>query len=241
MNTIRIDKQQARLIAHRGVSGLETENTNAAFVAAGNRSYFGIETDVHVTADGEFVVIHDDSTGRVANDDLSVEGSTLKTLQEVILKDKDGSTTRGDLRIPTLEEYIRICKAYGKTPVLELKNAFTEADIVRLCERMKALDYFEEVVFISFVYENLLTIKTLFPTHTVQFLTVQRADMDWLIGELAAHGMDIDVHWPVVTPAFMARCREVGVKVNCWTVDDPAVAEKLIELGVDFITSNILE
>lgn len=53
------------MIAHRGVSGIECENTAAAFVTAGNRSYFGIETDVHRTADGQYIIIHDDDTKRV--------------------------------------------------------------------------------------------------------------------------------------------------------------------------------
>lgn len=51
MNTISIQHGGAQMIAHRGVCGIECENTAAAFVAAGNRSYFGIETDVHRTAD----------------------------------------------------------------------------------------------------------------------------------------------------------------------------------------------
>ena len=46
MNTVKFNKQSVKMVAHRGVSGLERENTCAAFVAAGNRSYFGIETDV---------------------------------------------------------------------------------------------------------------------------------------------------------------------------------------------------
>ena len=43
MNTIKIDSKQAKMVAHRGLSGIERENTNPAFVAAGNRSYFGID------------------------------------------------------------------------------------------------------------------------------------------------------------------------------------------------------
>ena len=54
-----------RMIAHRGVCGLERENTCAAFVAAGNRSYYGVETDVHRTADGKFIIIHDDNISRL--------------------------------------------------------------------------------------------------------------------------------------------------------------------------------
>ena len=63
MNTCKLETLKPRMIAHRGVSGLERENTCAAFVAAGNRGYFGIETDVHLTADGQYVIIHDDTTG----------------------------------------------------------------------------------------------------------------------------------------------------------------------------------
>ena len=70
MNTIKFDKKDTLIIAHRGLSGIEKENTNAAFVAAGNRSYYGIETDVHKTLDGRYVVFHDDTTGRVAIDDM---------------------------------------------------------------------------------------------------------------------------------------------------------------------------
>ena len=56
MNTIKVDSGNTLMIAHRGLSGIELENTCSAFVAAGNRSYFGIETDVHVTADGQYII-----------------------------------------------------------------------------------------------------------------------------------------------------------------------------------------
>ena len=51
MNTIKYSKLGSQTIAHRGLSEIEFENTIAAFIAAGNRSYFGIETDVHIAAD----------------------------------------------------------------------------------------------------------------------------------------------------------------------------------------------
>ena len=70
MDTIKINKNSTLLVAHRGLSGIETENTNAAFVAAGNRSYYGIETDIHRTTDGRFVVCHDDNLLRVADVDI---------------------------------------------------------------------------------------------------------------------------------------------------------------------------
>ena len=88
MNTIKIENKKCKIIAHRGLSGLECENTNAAFVAAGNRSYFGIETDVHVTKDGKYIIIHDNSTKRVSDKEFDVEKSRYKKLKKVRLYDK---------------------------------------------------------------------------------------------------------------------------------------------------------
>ena len=74
MDTIKLNKN-VKMIAHRGLSGLERENTYPAFVAAGNRSYYGVETDVHVTKDKKFVIIHDETTARVSQNavDINVE------------------------------------------------------------------------------------------------------------------------------------------------------------------------
>ena len=129
MTTKRINRGNTRMIAHRGVSGLEKENTNAAFVAAGNRSYWGVETDVHVTADGEVIVIHDDDTLRVTGEMRVVEETDFATLRAMPLLDRDGVSTRVDLRMPSLEEYLRICKKYDKTCVLELKRRMTPLQI----------------------------------------------------------------------------------------------------------------
>ena len=108
MDTIKIRAGSCKMVAHRGVSGLEKENTMAAFVAAGNRSYYGIETDIHRTLDGHYVAIHDADTGRVARQKLNVGQSTLAELRAICLNDIADGEPRGDLRIPTLQEYARV-------------------------------------------------------------------------------------------------------------------------------------
>ena len=55
MDTIKIENKAVKMVAHRGLSGIEKENTCSAFVAACNRAtYFAVETDVHRTVDGQF-------------------------------------------------------------------------------------------------------------------------------------------------------------------------------------------
>ena len=133
MDTIKIDNKNVKMVAHRGLSGIEKENTCSAFVAACNRAtYFAVETDVHRTVDGQFVIFHDDNTARVGIDHLVIEESTFDTLRKLQLTDIDGKRGRIDLTIPTLMEYIEICKKYGKHCVLELKNEFKASDVYKI-------------------------------------------------------------------------------------------------------------
>ncbi len=239
MNTIKIDKKQCLLVAHRGCSGLEKENTNAAFVAAGNRSYWGIETDIHQTLDGKYVLFHDDTTKRVAIDDMIVEQTTFDTLRSLILVDKDGKRGRSDLRMPTLQEYIGICKKYEKIAVLELKNAFEKERIYEICDQIAEMDYLDQTVFISFCYDNMVAIREKYPTQGAQFLTSKYTED--LIDKLKAYNLDLDIKYTALDKEKIEALHAAGVKVNCWTVDDPAAAADLIDWGIDYITSNILE
>ena len=239
MNTIKFKNVSTKIVAHRGLSGIETENTNAAFVAAGNRSYYGIETDIHRTADGRFAVCHDDDLKRIAGVDIHVESTSLSELQSIVLFDKDGTKNREDLRISVLENYISICKKYGKHCVLELKSDFTDEEILKIIDIIKGFDYLENVTFISFVYSNMIKIRNFLPTQSVQFL-FSKFD-DEIIARLIAARIDVDVQYKALTKEIVDLLHANGLKINCWTVDDPNAAEMLSAWGVDYITSNILE
>ena len=239
MNTIKFDKKNTLIVAHRGLSGIEKENTNAAFVAAGNRSYYGIETDVHKTLDGRYVVFHDDTTGRVAIDNMEVEKTTFDCLRSLLLTDIDGKKGRSDIRIPTLQEYISICKKYEKIAVLELKNAFTEDEVYEIAEIIKDMDYLDNVIFISFCLENLVFLRKKYPSQPAQFLIDNFEP--WLIDTLKEHSLDLDIKYTSLDEANMKQLHDTGIKVNCWTCDDPKAGEMLAEWGIEFITSNILE
>lgn len=239
MDSVKINSLNTLMIAHRGLSGIETENTNAAFIAAGNRSYFGIETDVHKTSDGMFVVIHDDVTGRVADRDVSVEGSTYEELRSIGIKSPDGTFGRADMLIPSLREYISTCKRYEKTAVLELKNEFTSEEIKAICDEISEEAYLENVIFISFCFDNLVRLREFYPEQPVQFLIDDYNDD--LPELLAERKFDLDIEYKALTKERIDALHAKGVKINCWTCNDKEAGEKLCEYGIDYITSNILE
>lgn len=239
MDTLKLNKGETLMVAHRGLSGIEKENTLPAFVAAGNRSFYGIETDVHRTADGQFVVIHDDSTKRVAGVDFVIEETDFDTLRSIQLIDRDGTENRIDLKIPTLREYIRTCKRYEKKSVLELKNEFSFEDVERVVDIIKKEGYIENVIFISFCFENLVRIRKILPGHEVQFLFEEYTEET--IERVKEHGFGIDILYTSLNKERIEECHSKGIKVNCWICDDLKAAEDFVEWGIDFITTDIIE
>ena len=241
-DSIKFNKRSVKMVAHRGLSAVERENTCPAFVAAANRSYFGIETDVHKTSDGVFVVVHDDTLTRVSNKacDINVEKSSFGEIRDIVLPDLDGSMIRRDIRVPLLSEYISICKKYEKVCVLELKNEFVREDIERMVGIIRNLEYLDSMIFISFVYENCVILRDILPEAKIQFLTGAKVDGD-LIAKLKAHRLDLDIAFKSLDKKAVDLLHSEGIEVNCWTVDLVPDGEALAEMGVDYITSDILE
>ena len=239
MDTIKFNKRNVAVVAHRGLSGIERENTCAAFIAAGNRSYYGIETDIRRTADGHIVVNHDRGLARVSGVEMTVENTDLAVLQKVVLYDDEGGHDRADLRPCTLENYISICKKYDKHCVLELKSDFTDVEMEKIVNTFKSYDYLRNVTFIAFGYENLLKLRKIEPTQSAQFLFNEFTDE--IIERVKRDGIDVDVYYKSLTKKILDELHEAGITVNCWTVDKKADAERLALWGVDQITTNILE
>ena len=241
MDTLHLPAPKPRMIAHRGLSGIEMENTCSAFVAAGNRSYFGIETDVHVTADGGFIIIHDDSTKRVAIDELRVEESTFETLRSLRLCDKDGKRGRKDLMLPSLREYTQICKKYEKVSVLELKNPMQPEQIDGIIEAVREEGWLEKTIFISFALSNMIHVRKALPNQKAQYLISGQHDWQEILDTLRQYDLDLDIDHRILTEQMVKDVHQLGKELNVWTVNQLQDAQRLAQWGVDYITTNIIE
>lgn len=131
-----------RSINHRGYTATAPENTLPAFTESKYHGYWGAETDVRFTSDGVAVLLHDDSINRTArNADGSEIASTIKiadiTYEEAQTYDFGvwKSSTYANTKIPTFEQFVRLCRKLGLHPYIELKVGTQEqieglADIV---------------------------------------------------------------------------------------------------------------
>lgn len=232
-------KGHTRIVAHRGASGMERENTLPAFVAAGNRSYFGEECDVHVTKDGKYIIYHDNDTARLCDKAVVPEETDFEELRSLKMKETDSEQFSETLKIPTLEEYLTVVRRYGKVAVIELKNPMQEkniAEIVKICADIYSLG---KIVFISFDWNNMLVLRKLLPEQPLQYLVCDWSDT--LVQRLTEQKIDLDIQWSQLSAERVKLLHENGIKVNCWTCDELDKAEMLAKWGVDFITSNMIE
>ena len=128
MDTIKLQKNNTLMVAHRGLSGLERENSIKAFIAAVNRSYYATECDIHLTKDKVFVICHDDHTRRVSNYDVIIKDVTFEELTKVRLNKFNSQEEDRYLYLPTLQEYLDLHKKYQKKCVIEVKCPLSDEE-----------------------------------------------------------------------------------------------------------------
>ncbi len=141
--------------------------------------------------------------------------------------------------IPTLKEYITICKKYGKKSILEIKNLITEEGIKNIVKEIDELGCLDNVVFISFQLGNLIKLRELLPNQPLQYLLVEYTDEAG--ADMDKYNLDLDILYVKLTKEIVDLMHSKNHLVNCWTCDDKSAAERLAGWGVDFITSNIIE
>ena len=236
-------------ISHRGESADAPENTMAAFRLAWERGTDGIECDVHRTADGEVVVIHDGDTGRVAGTKLPVARSSAEELRKLDVGSFRGRQFAGE-RLPLFSELLTAMPGKGLV-YIELKDrepGLAEAVAALVRRHGKGP---EQVRFISFHADAVRAMKELLPEYRAYFLAGLswdaekkrlKQDLDEMVKtakEAKADGVDLSfgIFWD---EALVKKFRDAGLEVHCWTVDDPVLAEHARKLGVDSITSSRL-
>lgn len=242
-DTIKLEnKKDTLMIAHRGLFVKEWGNSIPAFEDAAKRTHVGIECDIHVTKDKQFIVTHDDNIVRITGVSMVVEDHTLEEIRAIPHKPLYADTHYGDaypLRIPTLDEYLDICMSGDKICVIELKNRFEIEDTKRVIDKLKEANYLDKVIFISFDLQNCIDIRALLPDQPVQFLT-EHYGRD-ILEILDKYCFDLDVYHKSLAPTDIKEVHEHGHKVNAWTVDSPLHAQYLIDFDIDYITTNYLE
>lgn len=137
-------------VGHRGIPSKAPENTIEGAIYAFEHGADCIEIDVYLTRDGEIAVMHDGTTGRTCNKDLSVEGSTWAQLSELYVnKGYENNATYKNCRIPRLKDYLETFKDTDCRLFIEIKTGKTEI-VKKIKEAVDAYGMYGQCSVITF-------------------------------------------------------------------------------------------
>ena len=235
--------------AHRGAAAERPENTLPSFRRALELGADALETDVHLTLDGQIVAAHDTDGLRVAGVARALRQSTLAEIQSwdagyAFVDAQGGRPFLGQgYRIPSLEELL-----------LELPDVRLNVDLKSeeplLVERFLTLvrqhGAEQRVVAASFFRSTLVRLRA--AGWRGESSLAQREFLSWWLvpawlrrGRPPGTRAQIPTHvgpWSLATRRTLAKLRGLGLRVDYWTVNDEGVARALVELGVDGIMTD---
>ena len=237
---------EIEIIAHRGESADAPENTLAAFHLAWERKLPGIELDTHLTTDGQMVVCHDGNTLRTTGVSLSVKESTLAELQALDAGSWKGTQWAGET-MPTLAAVLATIPPQTRC-FLEIKSGPESVPAVAAAVKDSGIAP-SQIAIITFYKDTLAEAKRLLPRNKAYFLSGFTKDADterWTpdaaslietARSLGADGLDLSYVGPI-DAEFVKTIHDAGLELYVWTIDEREPARRMVDAGVDGITSN---
>jgi glycerophosphoryl diester phosphodiesterase len=228
---------QPLFIAHRGASYLAPENTVAAANLAWKLGADAVEVDIYLTLDNRVMVIHDKDTKRTCTGKKNL---VIKDSPSLVLRDLDAGSWKGEKykgeKIPYLSEIIETVPP-GKKLVVEIKcGSEVLPHLKRSVEKSGKSD---QIVFISFGWNTILETKKEFPGNTCYWLSSNKSGLKRKMGKAATRGLEgVNLAHKIIDDKTMEWAKSFNLEVLAWTVDDPAEAKRLTDLGVSGITTN---
>ncbi len=237
--------------AHRGTPSELPENTLPSFRRALEHGATALETDVHMTSDGHIVLSHDPTGSRMANDPREIRRCTLDEVRRWDagwgFVDAHGARPFAGqgFEMPLLEDLLRACP---DVPVNVDAKQLAPDMVPTLVSLLRRLGAAERVRLASFSTRTLRRIRAVgYPGDTglgqsevAALRLAPRALLERLFSfrRIAAQ---MPTHVSLIrldTPGFIAKCHDLGARVDYWTIDDPVEARRLLALGADGIMTD---
>lgn len=241
--------QNTKIIAHRGASGYCPENTLAAVQEALNIGVDLIEIDIHLSKDGEVMVLHDISLDRTTNGKGDIEDYSFEELKALDAGSWFAEKYTGE-KIPSLKEVLELCKGICAVLIEVKKGKDYYRDIEKKAwEIVQELGMEDEVEFQSFYAHSLKEMEKLginapihkllvgvYPGFPIYIDHQLRFGNYFYKEEVELSGVNPNERF--VTKAFLNKIKADKLVTYVWTVNEENTMRKLIKSGVDGIITN---
>ena len=225
------------IFAHRGASGYAPENTLEAFRLAMDMGADGFELDVHMSRDGQLVVIHDDTVDRTTDGTGLVKELTLAELQA--LDACNGMEAYRGATIPTLGEVFDLVRDTKHIVNVEVKtDDWFYPGIEEACLALaKEKGMEDRVIYSSFNHHTLIKIRELKPDAKLGLLFGDIMFKPWEYAKQLPvdylHPMKMNIH----RPGFAEATYAAGYGINMWTINDRETMLLCLKHGAGIITN----
>ena len=225
------------IYGHRGASAYAPENTLEAFRLAMEQGADGFELDVHLSADGELVVMHDDTVDRTTNGTGLIRNLTLAQLKE--LDACNGMEQYRGAKVPTLGEVFDLVKDTHHIVNVEIKaDDWFYPEIAEKClalTKEKGLE--DRVIYSTFNHYVLMHLRELKPDAKLGMLFGDIMIRPWeyaqQLGVDYLHPLKMNIY----VPDFAEGAKAAGYGVNMWTMNDEADILECLKKDVGIITN----
>jgi glycerophosphoryl diester phosphodiesterase len=237
---------KVEIIAHRGESADAPENTLAAFALAWQRDVRAIELDVHLTKDDRLVVCHDADTKRTAGISRLIRESTWEQLKDLDVGRWKDNRFSGE-KLPLLQSALATIPADCRCFIEVKVGPEAIPALLRVIAASKKSP--EQLPIISFNPDTIAEAAKKLPQHKTYLVASFKQDestgvwtpsVEDLVAkaiQIGADGLDLSYKGPL-TAESVQKIRDAKLEFYVWTVDDVDSARRMIELGVDGITTN---
>ena len=233
--------------AHRGGAALWPENSLLAFRSALALGVDALELDLHLTADGEVVVLHDPSLDRTSTGTGAVRDLKLADLAAVRLEARDGAVTAE--QVPTFAQVLDLVAPTSAALLPEIKVDTNRQRYSGIEEKVVALirarGLLARTTIQAFQVETIRRLRELEPTARTMLL-VARGDVERdrarpaeavrRARELGA--TDLGMNHRLIDTDVMSAARAAGIRVSAWTVNEESDIRRMVDLGVDILMSD---
>jgi glycerophosphoryl diester phosphodiesterase len=234
-----------RIAAHRGGAAIWPENSLLAFRSATALGVDVLELDLHVTADGQVVVIHDPTLDRTTTGTGPVGALSPLDLQGIRLRARDGTITTE--RIPLLSDVLDLAVPLRVELMPEIKTGPGGQRYTGIEEKVVALvrsrGLVERTTVQAFQAETVRRVRQLEPALRTMLVVGSRQlegapATEAVRRAKAADATDLGLDHRVIDRALVDAARGGGLRLSAWTVNTEADMRRLLELGVDVIMSD---
>ncbi|MBW9141596.1 MAG: glycerophosphodiester phosphodiesterase [Candidatus Aramenus sp.] len=216
------------IIGHRGAPLEAKENTIQSFLTAKNLGVDAVELDVHVSNDKKLIVFHDDAVL------INEKGQKMVQVSDLTLEELRKVT---GIQVPTLEEVLETVGDFNYFVEIKKSSAFYPSIEQRVVDAIREKGLVDNVNIISFDFDSVKKAKEIDEKISTGIIFVGR--INWFL-EIAKK---VKANWlafshRLVTKEEVKIAHQSGLKLNAWTVNDLASAEKLERIGIDALTTD---